>query len=120
MTHNELLDLTDNFCQWERSIRHGKGYDYAVGADALDFFKRMEETTHLDRFQVCWILLQKHLAPLRNMIEGSLLKAESVEEHVLDARGYLTLLCALHKEKEDARKGTKQLDSGSSTSGSSD
>ena len=96
--HNKLLDL---ICGKMRSMRDEGQKEYAQDIDnVFANFERIGEQLHIDRQQVLWVYLAKHIDGIASFINGHKSQREDVRGRITDVLVYLTLLWGMIDEDE--------------------
>jgi len=106
MKSEEFNQLFENAVAQERVTLGVKREEYAGGHDRLENFHTGSEITGLTPMQTLWGYLAKHLASVRDIVNGKVVSREVLREKIGDSRNYLVLLEALVLD------GIKKIDCG--------
>lgn len=114
MDHKQMYELMERMYEEEIVTRDAGQKEYAHDNDQVFAnFMRLANQLKLDRKQILWVYLQKHLDGILAHINGHKSQRENVRGRIKDARVYLALLRGMIEEDDklealDAR--AKELD----------
>ena len=98
--HNELLD--DIWLRIKKMRDEGQK-EYAQDLDnVFANFERIGEQLHIDRQQVLWVYLAKHIDGIASYIKGHRSQREDVRGRITDVIVYLSLLWGMIEEDHGA------------------
>lgn len=100
MTHRKFQELVKKVFAEEAALLLRKAADYASGEDRLMNFRQGARFTGLSPRQTLWGYLAKHLASVKDIVDGKSVSPEILREKIGDSRNYLVLLEALVLEEE--------------------
>lgn len=110
MTKLEMAGVLKRLQEKENTFREAGQKEYAHDEDnAFANFERIANQLGLDRKEVLYVYLFKHLDGIVSYIKGHRSQRESVEGRILDARVYLALLAGMIQEEEENAKVDKRL-----------
>ena len=95
MKSEEFNQLFEDAVAQERVTLGVKREEYAGNSDRLENFHTGSEITGLTPMQTLWGYLAKHLASVRDIVNGKVVSREVLREKIGDSRNYLVLLEAL-------------------------
>lgn len=95
MKSEEFNQLFEDSVAQERVTLGVKREEYAGNSDRLENFHTGSEITGLTPMQTLWGYLAKHLASVRDIVNGKVVSREVLREKIGDSRNYLVLLEAL-------------------------
>jgi hypothetical protein len=99
----EIMNYVINEC---RALRAAGQKEYAHNTDnGLRNFEALADELKIDRKQVLWIFLKKHLDGILAYINGHKSQREDVRGRINDAIVYLILLRAMIEDSETVRDG---------------
>lgn len=111
MTFEQFDRHAEQVFEQIREMGRTKGQEYANGnAGRFGNFDRLALELGMDRKQVLWVYLQKHLDAMRSYIRlGKTLSTEPIEGRILDALVYLLLLHGMVREDLEMADDLDQL-----------
>lgn len=105
MTNEQFRTFAEQFIKEESSLLNSKGEEYTgKDLDRLSAFKQIASTCKLTCFDVCQVLLLKHIQSINLFInDGVVGSTEDILERIHDARNYLLLLAAMIQEERSVK-----------------
>ena len=105
MTFSEFDEYQDELLEKVREVKNTKGREYAGTEDRFSNFNRLAADLDLDRLKICQVYLTKHLDAIKSYVrQKRIFSTESVEDRIVDAITYLTLLAGMIKESQSHEK----------------
>lgn len=102
MNQADLLKLIEVKHNRAMDILQKKGTEYSRDEDALANFKRLGQDLNIPPEKVLWIYLAKHLDAILFFVEhGKEVSTETIEDRIIDASNYLSLLHGIIEEKKN-------------------
>lgn len=105
-SEQDMADVMEQVFNELHALRKAGQKEYAHGP-AFGNFNRLEDLTGIDRKQILWIYLQKHLDGIMAFLKGHKSQREDVLGRINDALVYLTLLRGMileDRENEDQQE----------------
>lgn len=84
----------------------GTQKEYALSDDAFDNFNRLAAQLGLDRKQILFVYMQKHIDGITSHLKGNVSQRESVHGRIQDVVMYLMLLDGMIYEDEKVHTGS--------------
>lgn len=103
MTFDEFDKIRLEFNKLEEATSFSKGKEYANSEDRLGNFNRISKTLDIPALKVAYVYFKKHLDAIEYVINGKNEISETFESRILDARLYLLLIYAIHREELENR-----------------
>ena len=104
MTKQEFRSYMERQFEKLRATSASGQAEYAHGQDAFDNFKRLAGMLNLEKEEVLFVYMQKHLDGIASWIKGHRSQREPVQGRIDDAMVYLLLLRAMADEEEGLTK----------------
>ena len=103
MTRAEMASVLEVLHRQENEMREAGQAEYAHDeGNAFANFERIAEQTGLQREEVLFVYLLKHMDGISSYIQGHRSQREAVMGRIVDARVYLALLAGMVTENEKA------------------
>lgn len=104
MTNVVFEEILNKRLKLIRSVLGTKAGEYSQNGDRLYNFHVIAQSEAIDRKKVLWMLMQKHIVCVRDMVNGvcETCSMEYIEEKIGDVINYLILLEAMLKEEAEA------------------
>ena len=99
MTPKSFEELFDEIVKQERETLCKKKREYADGESRFINFYDGAHFTGLTPEQTLWCYMAKHLASIREIVNGKTVTREVLREKIGDARNYLILLEGMISDK---------------------
>jgi len=112
MTNEEFIEHYDTVVQQERDTLSTKRKEYADGESRFINFYDGAHFTGLSPEQTLWCYMAKHLASIREIVNGKAVTREVLREKIGDARNYLVLLECMISDKliqDGVKKISKEM-----------
>ena len=101
MTRAEMASVLEVLHRQENEMREAGQAEYAHDEEnAFANFERIAEQTGLQREEVLFVYLLKHMDGISSYIQGHRSQREAVMGRIVDARVYLALLAGMVTENE--------------------
>lgn len=108
MTPESFEELFDEIVKQERETLCKKRTEYADGESRFINFYDGAHFTGLSPEQTLWCYMAKHLASIREIVNGKAVTREVLREKIGDARNYLVLLEGMILDRQSDHLGRLQ------------
>lgn len=100
MTLEEFSKFQNELFNDVHEMHLSKGTEYANDKDRFANFNRIASEIDLNRKQVLYVYLKKHLDAIGFFCKTSYVESEPIRGRIIDAINYLTLLAGMIEEEE--------------------
>lgn len=100
MTRKEFVDFQKEFFNKIIATSKEGQKEYTHSDNAFDNFERISEELLIDRKQILWVYLKKHLDGILKYIKTKEDQRDSIHGRITDAIVYLTILSAMFTDEQ--------------------
>lgn len=104
MTLDEVAEVMNVVVKEINILREAGQKEYAGGSNAFGNFERLAARLDLDRKQILWVYVTKHLDGIESYIKGHKSQREDIRGRINDVMVYLVLLRAMIDDSDNTKE----------------